>query len=282
MWSNSKQMGERTGYLSDANVRARCPDKFRPSLGKSYGLFRLSDGSPAQTPGKVMFYLKEQAKKNGMSYDDMSALYRQNSERIGNEQVIPVPAMSTGRSQAVQNIVQPTMGFISTGLNLRATELINEIDNDRLSMVPMSSSSIPDLREDPLSMERSDERSEVPMSSSSIPDLREDPLSMEPLRTSALPPRQVIPQDRLAEIAKRVRKRQKETRKREDTERDKRARDRDERARVAIQRARDPLSMEPMMSASIPQLLRGAGASTSKSRGSRNYPLEVAMGDMTY
>jgi len=105
-------MANRNGsYLSDENVRARCPEFFPVPMGKSYALFTLPDGSPAQRPQNVFQALNEMAKNQNRPYQDLERMYKNNLALAKNELVVAIPQFSRNTTQ-VASIAMQGNGFV--------------------------------------------------------------------------------------------------------------------------------------------------------------------------
>jgi hypothetical protein len=105
-------MANRKGtYLSDENVKARCPEFFPVPMGKSYGLFRLSDGSPAQRPQNVLQALREMARIQNVSYKSLERKYMEDLVKVPNELIVSVPALSRNTNQ-VASVAFTQMGGV--------------------------------------------------------------------------------------------------------------------------------------------------------------------------
>lgn len=105
-------MANRVGtYLSDENVRARCPEFFPVPMGKSYALFTLADGTPAQRPQNVLQALKEMARNQNRPYQDLERMYANNLALAKNELVVSIPQFSRNTTQAASISMQGN-GFV--------------------------------------------------------------------------------------------------------------------------------------------------------------------------
>jgi len=105
-------MANRKGsYLSDEAVKARCPENFPVPMGKSYALFTLPDGTPAQRPQNVLQALREIARNQNRPYQDLERMYKNNLALAKNELVVAIPQFSRNTLQ-VASIAMQGNGFV--------------------------------------------------------------------------------------------------------------------------------------------------------------------------
>jgi len=110
-------MANRKGtYLSDENVKARCPENFPVPLGKAYALFTLSDGTPGQRPQNVLQALREMARNQNRPYQDLERLYKNNLALAKNELVVAIPQFSRNTTQVASIALQGNGGVQAQGV----------------------------------------------------------------------------------------------------------------------------------------------------------------------